>query len=151
MSITETPFRVRTESPVSPEIEAPAVETKNVVSEDTGKEIGDNFEEKSNDLEDWEVSNGKYGLEYLSIKEIAKEFPVKMQFPFVDSYIKEEMKTRGLDSTRENWQKILSELETESNTDKKDSFKRIAKLYEFIKTLRKFKALKDKKESFKFS
>lgn len=147
-------FRTRTEpseSTESPKIEAPAVETKGLVSDKDGEAVGENFEPKRDALEDWEIRNGKYGLEYMGIKEIAKEFPAKMQFPYIDNFIKSEIKERGLDSTPENWQKILAEIEEEAGIDKKNSYERLKRLFDYIKLYNKFKTTKELKEKFKFS
>jgi hypothetical protein len=145
------PFRTREpEATTTPEIEVAPTETRNVVSGVEDKSISENFEpQETSELDKWEIQNGKYGLDYLGIKEISKEFPLKMQFPYIDNFIKSEMKERGIDLTPENWQNILAELETEANTDKKNSFERLNKLYNYLKTLKKFREIKAKKEAFK--
>lgn len=101
------------------------------------------------ELEKWEVQNGKYGHEYLGIKEISKEFPYNAQFSQLDKYIKAEMEERGYDKTPKAWQDILAEIEGEIGSSKLDAIKRLGKLTNYIKVLQKFKAAKKMKESFR--
>lgn len=98
-------------------------------------------------LEEWETINGKYGLEYMGIKEIGKTFPLSMQFSQIDKYIKAEMAERGLDPTPKSWQDILAELEGELGKEK-DSYKRLQKLSDYLKVLKKIKELEEKKKSY---
>lgn len=102
---------------------------------------------KPSSLEDWEVMNGKYGLEYLGIKNIADTFPIKMHFGALDKYIKEEISERGIDATPETWQNILKELEAEIGTEK-NAYKRLQRLNDYIKVIRKIKSLKELKNSY---
>jgi len=150
---TNIPFRTRVEASQTPKIEVQ--EAKGPEVTDSGhldQAITPSAEFKPvSELEKWEIQNGKYGLEYLGIKEIAKEFPVKAEFSYIDNFIKSEIKKRGLDSTPENWQNILSELENEAGTDKKDSFKRINKLFNFIKLYNKYMEIKEKKDNFRIN
>lgn len=144
------PFRTREpEAPVTHYDEPGATETKNVVNdtEHRGITSGGDFNE-SNPLENWEIQNGKYGLEYLGIKEIAKEFPLKMQFGEVDKYIKAEIRARGYDITPESWQKILSEMETEIGSSKLNAYERMKKLSEFVRIVKRFDEIKKKKAAF---
>jgi len=100
---------------------------------------------KKNALEDWEIANGKYGLELLGIKEIANEFPLKGYFGILDKYIKEQI---GDESTPAKWQSILAELEGEVKTEKLDPYKRLKKLSEYIQVIQKLNKLNELKASF---
>ncbi len=105
-------------------------------------------EPTASSLEEWETLHGKYGLEFMGIKEIGKTFPLSMQFNQVDKYIKAEIKERGLDATPKAWQDILSELEGELGKEK-DSYKRLQKLSDYLKVLSKIKALEKLKDSYR--
>lgn len=136
-------FRTRQIEPEEQTPELPA-EVTGIVEDKTDLEI---FTDSS-ELGKWETANGNYGLEYFGIKEISKEFPLKAQYPYIDKFIKAEMKERGVDSTAENWQNILKEIEGEIGTDK-NSYKRIQKLFNYIKTLQKYRDIKRKKDAFR--
>ena len=99
-------------------------------------------------LDMWEKNNGQYGLEYLGIKEIAKDFTQKMQFSTLDKYIKAEMDERGYDKTPKNWQDILGEIENEIGSKGLSAYDRLKKLNNYVKVLQKFKAAKKLKESY---
>jgi hypothetical protein len=99
-------------------------------------------------LEKWEIQHGKYGLEYLGIKEVGKEFPYNAQFSVVDKYIKEEIKSRGYDLTPEKWQEILAEIESEIGTGKLDALERLKKLRGYIDVVRKYRKAKELKERY---
>jgi hypothetical protein len=105
------------------------------------------FSNDSSDLDKWETANGKYGLEYLGIKEISKEFPMKMQFQIIDKYIKEEM--GDYDRTPQRWQDILKNLEAEFGTEKLNAVERLKKLATVINILKKQKQDKKKLELYK--
>ena len=105
------------------------------------------FSNDSNELDKWETANGKYGLEYLGIKEISKEFPMKMQFQIIDKYIKEEM--GDYDRTPQRWQDILKKLESEIGSDKLNAVDRLKKLSGYIKSLNNLKKAKAQNELYK--
>jgi len=145
------PYRTREpEAPVSPVIDAPAVETPGVVHNVEDRAIGKNLEQsKESELDNWELQNGKYGLDYMGIKEIAKEFPMKMQFSYIDSFIKSEMAEKGYDKTPTSWQDVLKGIEEEIGTDKNKSTERLSRIYNYLKTLSKYREIKTKRDSFK--
>jgi hypothetical protein len=144
------PFRTREIETEMPEIKNPPVETRNVVSGVEDEAVGENFEEsQESELEKWEIQNGKYGLEYLGIKEISKEFPLKAQFGILDNYIKSELKERGYDQTPTSWQDILKELETEIGSEKLNVYERLKKLSSLVNIIKKQKELKKKRELYK--
>jgi len=103
---------------------------------------------KENSLEKWEISNGKYGAEYLGIKETIKEFPYNAQFSQIDKYIKAEMEERGYDKTPKAWQDILAEIEGEIKSSKLNAIERLKKVTNYIKVLQKMRELKKKRESY---
>lgn len=104
---------------------------------------------ESNDLENWEMQNGKYGLAFLGIKEIGKTFPLNAQFGVLDKYIKGEMEEKGYDKTPAKWQEILKELEDEVGSEKLNSYERLKKLVSLINIIKKQKALKAKRELYR--
>lgn len=105
-------------------------------------------EPSASTLDEWETLHGKYGLEYLGIKEIGKTFPLSMQFAQVDKYIRGEMAERGIDPTPKAWQDILAEIEGELGKEK-DSYKRLRKLSEYLKVIGKIKNLEKLKEKYR--
>ena len=145
------PYRTREpEALVIPLIDAPAVETQGVVHNVEDRAIGENLEQsKESELDNWELQNGKYGLDYMGIKETAKEFPMKMQFSYIDSFIKAEMAEKGYDKTPTSWQDVLKGIEEEIGTDKNKSAERLSRIYNYLKTLSKYREIKTKRDSFK--
>jgi len=103
---------------------------------------------KENSLEKWEIENGKYGAEYLGIKETIKEFPYNAQFSQLDKYIKGEMEERGYDKTPKAWQDILEEIENEIDSSKLNAIERLKRVTNYIKVLQKIRELKKKKDSY---
>lgn len=104
--------------------------------------------EKVSEIEKWEIEHGKYGIEYLGIKELAGEFPIKAQFGIVDNYIKAEMKRLGYD-TPGRYQEILDGLEDEIGSRKKSAYERVKKLSEYVKVIKKLADLEEKKKMFR--
>lgn len=101
------------------------------------------------ELDKWEMQNGKYGLEYLGIKEIAKEFPYSADFSVLDNYIKESLKERGYDKTPDRWQDILREIEDEIGTKNLNAIDRLKRLSQYVKVAKKMNELKKLKDSYK--
>lgn len=143
-------FRHAVEAPVASETapgEALAVEIPDAGNRDialTGDEIN-----QSSPLEEWEIKNGKYGAEYLGIKEVVKEFPYNADFSVVDKYIKGELEERGYDKTPKAWQDILAEIENDIQSSKLSAIDRLKKLSSYVKVLQKLKAAKKMKDNFK--
>ncbi len=106
---------------------------------------------KHDQLTDWETKNGKYGLEIFNIKEIANEFPLKVNFSIIDKYIKSEIETRNYENNTENYQKILEEIESEIDTSRLESFSRLKRIAEYIKVLNKLYEAKKLKEKYLIS
>lgn len=136
-------FRTRI-APQEPETapEQPA-EVKGIVDDPSKLEV---FKNDSSELDKWEITNGKYGLEYMGISEIAKEFPMKMHFQMIDKYIKEEM--GEYDKTPKKWQDILKRLETETGSKELNAVDKLKKLAGYIQVLNKLKKAKTLKDKF---
>lgn len=133
-------FRERITQPVESEPKK-APEVEGIVESDL-----DIFTESSNNLDDWEITNGKYGLDYMGIKEIGKTFPLNAQFGIIDKFIKSEIEERGYDKTTSKWQEILKEIEDEIGSSRLNSYERLKKISSFVNILKKQKELKKKKE-----
>lgn len=93
-------------------------------------------------LDDWEAGNGKYGEKYFNIKELVKRQPLKMQFSYIDKYIKENIGEK----TPSEYQNFLQSIENNLKTVKMESFERIQKIFNYIKVLQKIESLKKIKE-----
>lgn len=101
-------------------------------------------------LDIWEgLHSRKFGEDYFNIREISHTFPIKAEFGYIDKMIKAEMTEKGLEMNTKNYQDFLAEIEREIGTDKLDSFKRINRIFQYLKTLSKFKEIRAKKEAFK--
>jgi hypothetical protein len=140
------------EKPAEPtelvKIESP--ETPNVVEGVDGTPTDEpTLEERASQLDDWELTNGKYGAEYFGIKEIVKEFPLRAHFGAVDEYIKSEIKARSWEKNTENYQKILNEMENEIGSRSLDTYTRLKKLFDYVNIAKKIDELKRKKEMFR--
>lgn len=138
----ETTFRERIVEKPEPVPET-SPEVKGIVDKPDELNI---HSEDSNSLENWEIENGKYGLEYMGIKEIGKTFPLNAQFGEIDKYIKSELEARGYDKSPAKWQEILKELETEVGSEKLDSYERLKKIVSLIRIIKKQNELKSKRE-----
>lgn len=102
------------------------------------------------DLEIWEGENKrKYGHDIFNIREIAHTFPIKAEFGLIDKFIKSEMTERSLAMTTDNYQSILNEIESEIGTANLETYKRINRIFNYIKTLQKYREIKKKKEAYK--
>ena len=138
--------------------EAPVPETptapKEMVNDDiTGAtkafEESDEPRERVNALENWEMRNGiKYGIELFQIKDVMSEFTVKMDFSVVDKYIRDEIVKNGYDPSPQKWQEILEGLENDLGTGDLDAFERLKKLSSYVKILRKYSDISEKKKAF---
>jgi hypothetical protein len=132
------------------EIESEKIEVPEKPAEVTGiVEKKEEFFVESDNLENWETNNGKYGLAYLGIEEIGKTFPLNTQFGIVDKYIKAELEERGYDKTTARWQEVLKELETEFGTDKLNAVERLKKLAQMVNIIKKQKEFNKKRELYK--
>lgn len=136
-------FRTRV---IEPEVE----QTPEKPAEVTGivKEKTETFTDTSNKLEEWETNGGKYGIEYLGIRELSKEFPYKMQFQTIDKYIKGELEERGYDKTTKGWQDMLGELEEQLGTKNLNAVERLRRITGYIQILQKINKAKKLKEKY---
>lgn len=141
-------FRERQEEIVEPEAPKEERDTPNLVEEriDGALKDPDAVEEiqKPSPLEEWEIEHGKYGLEFFNIKEIAGEFPLKMQFSIVDKYVKgllEEM-------TPGRYQEAIDNIENEIGSAKLGVYERLKKLSDYVRIVSKMNDLKKKREQF---
>lgn len=148
----DTTFREKIED--VPEAEAP--EPVELVSDDVQgarklTEESDEPKEPTNALERWEESNGKYGVEFLGIKEVVGEFPHKMHFGAIDNYIKSEIKERNWEMNTKHYQDIMNELMKETGTEEIEPLAKMEKLYKYIQVIQKYNKIKKEKETFRNS
>lgn len=101
------------------------------------------------ELEKWEIQHGKYGLQYLGIEEIGKEFPYSADFSVLDSFIKEKMKESGYSQTPEKWQSILAEIENEIGSKDLNAIDRLKKIAQYVKVMKKIGNLTKLKDSYR--
>jgi hypothetical protein len=104
------------------------------------------FDNNSDNLESWEITNGKYGLDYFGIKEIGKTFPLNAQFGLIDKYIKDELSLKGYDKTTKGYQEILDSIEKEIGSSKLSAYERLKKLSGYVRAIKRFEDAKKKKE-----
>lgn len=144
-------FREHQEEVEEPEAPQEQRETPNLIEgrEDGAVKDKDAIEEieKPSPLEEWEIKNGKYGLEFFNIKEIAGEFPLKMQFSAVDKYIKGLLQEGGLKMTPGRYQETIDAIEKEIGSAKLGVYERMKKISEYVKIISKMDDLKKKRES----
>lgn len=137
------------------EIEEPAPvkeerETPNLIEEklDGALKDPDAIEEikRPSPLEEWEIEHGKYGLEFFNIKEIAGEFPLKMQFSVVDKYVKGLLQEEG-NITPQRYQETIDAIEKEIGSSKLGVYERMKKLSDYVRIVSKMSELRKKKEA----
>lgn len=148
------PFKTRVETTDAPQgPQEPPQATKEVTSD---KLAG--FEDKATDpltaeekkLEIWEgLKRHRYGEDYFNIKNIVHEFPLKAEFGFIDKFVKAEMEAQDMAMTIENYESFIRELEEELGTSQTETYKRINKIFNYLKTLRKYREIKEKKDAYK--
>lgn len=149
-----TVFREKLDFPeeaTSDEMEQIILENDDVKGATKASEESDEPKRERSQLDDWELEHGKYGLEAFQIKEIAKEFPYKMQFGALDSYIKSQIEERGWSKSTKHYQAILEELMKETGTEDMEEIGRLKKLYDYVNIVKKYNDLRKKKESFRHS
>lgn len=149
-------FKERVETPNI--VDSEAIETPSTPSEPqtsdklAGNELKatDELTEEENTLDIWEgLHRNKYGTEYFNIKNIAHEFPLKAQFGSIDKFIKSEMESKDMEMNIQNYEKIISDIENEIGTTSTETYKRMQKIFNYIKTVRKYRELKKKKDAYK--
>ena len=101
-------------------------------------------------LDIWEgLHSRKFGEDYFNIREISHTFPIKAEFSYIDKMIKAEMTEKGLEMNTKNYQDFLAGIENEIGTDVLDTYKRINRIFQYLRTLQKYKEIKAKKDAFK--
>ncbi len=135
-------------------------QVNNSLSKQTIEEVGTPLrpedkigsEEDFEDLALWEgEKNKKYVNEYFNTHNIAHEFMWKMPLAQIDKYIREEMDSREYEKTKTNYRDILNEIESEIGSEKLQLQKRLQKIAQYIQVSRKYRAIREKKESFRQS
>ena len=151
--MSENPvFREKIEEVVEVEKTPQSVETPNLIDEkiDGALRDADAVEESKPDSEltKWEIKNGKYGIEFFGINEIAKTFPISAQFGIIDNYIKEQITENNYDETPTRYQTILDSIEQEIGSAKLNIYDRLKRLSEYVKVMKKMEHIKKLKESY---
>ena len=153
MSVGDTTFRSAVETP-------PENSENSALSKPKVEEIGRPLspedkignEENFESLEIWEGEKSKkYVNEYFNTHNIAHEFMWKMPLAQIDKYIREEMDSREYEKTKTNYRDILNEIESEIGSEKLQLQKRLQKIAQYIQVSRKYRAIREKKESFRQS
>jgi len=144
-------FRERQEKVGEPEAPQEERETPNLIEGRVDGAVKDKnaIEEvkKPSPLEEWEIEHGKYGLEFFNIKEIAVEFPLKVQFSAVDKYIKGLLQEEG-HVTPQRYQETIDAIEKEIGSSKLGVYERMKKLADYVRIVGKMNELKKKREAF---
>ena len=133
-----------------------ATETKETAPESRetpGLVLGETELPKAKDLPDtdrldvWETENKRqYAQDYFGIRETAHIFPISAHFKNIDKYVKIEIANREYENTKENYDKIIGEIEDEIGTKSLISHKRIQKIFDYIQVIQKINKLKEKKK-----
>lgn len=148
--MTDRIFKERVASPETPETPLRVVDIKSDKLEGFETKLEEPTKSEEETLDIWEgLHNRKFGEDYFDIREISHTFPIKAEFGFIDKMIKAEMSDKGLQMNTKNYQEFLQELEKEIGTDKIDTYKRINRIFQYLRTLQKYKEIKAKKEAFK--
>lgn len=148
--MTDRIVRERVASPETPETPLRVVDIKSDKLEGFETKLEEPTKSEEETLDIWEgLHNRKFGEDYFDIREISHTFPIKAEFSFIDKMIKAEMSDKGLQMNTKNYQEFLQELEKEIGTDKIDTYKRINRIFQYLRTLQKYKEIKAKKEAFK--
>lgn len=131
----------------TPQAPKPLVSDELAGNESKASEPLTNEEHK---LDIWEgLNRRKFGHDYFDIKNIAHEFPLKAHFGAIDKFIKSEMEAEGMEMNTQNYEEFIKEIEDEIGTTKTETFGRIRRIFNYIQTLKKYRAIKEKKESYK--
>lgn len=109
-------------------------------------------EENFEKLELWEgEKNKKYVNEYFNTHNIGHEFMWKMQLAQIDKFIREELDSRDYEKTTSNYRDILKEIESEIGTEKLQLYKRLQRIAQYIQVTKKYRGIREKRESFKIT
>ena len=149
----DTTFRAKVETP--PENSENSGLSKPII-EEVGRAITpedkigneENFEK----LELWEgEKNKKYVNEYFNTHNIGHEFMWKMQLAQIDKFIREELESREYEKTTSNYRDVLKEIESEIGTEKLQLYKRLQRISQYIQVTKKYRGIREKRESFKIT
>lgn len=138
----------RTPVQTTEESSAPVLPTPvELVDEAPGKE-----EKRTTDtsvpFDVYEREQGKFLPNYFDVKNTAHVFPVKAELGYIDKYIKSEIALREMELTASNYEKILAEIEEELGTKDKERFKRINRIFNYIKVVSKYQEIKQKRDAY---
>ena len=139
---SDTVFRERIEPVAETTVETPPIPQEDGVS---------SADKSVRPISESETASGEYILELFDLKQTHNEMPTKIQFNSLSKYVREELKERGWEDNKENWQAILSEIEGEIGTVRLETSERMKKIYEFLMVKKKYKDIKEKMESYKAS
>lgn len=147
--MTNTVFKTASEPTQTPETAPERKETPGLIKGTPDvpqvKDLG-----QSDRLDVWETNNRReYAQDYFGIRETAHIFPMSMQWKYIDKYIKGEINNLGYENTKENYEKIISEIEEEIGSKNLISHKRLQRLSDYIKVIQKQKKLKEQQDKFK--
>jgi hypothetical protein len=132
------PFRTRVES--SPEVQSPLTtgpvqpEAKSVEAR-TNEYAGDVVER----IDVYETERGhKYAEDFFGIRELcAGDWKTRMDMSRIDKYVKNEIQTKGYDSTITLYKNIINDLEERIGSKNLPATKRLQKLVTYIGILQK--------------
>jgi hypothetical protein len=144
-------FKTRVESSQEPEIALQGPKPlpgDKLAGNETKATDGSNSEHEKLDI--WEgLYNREYAQDYFGIRIIADTFPINTQWKFIDKFIKGEIETNKYEKSIKNYEKILQEIEEEAGTANLEVFTRLKRLSQYIKVIKKYREIQEKKESFK--
>lgn len=146
-------FKTKVESPVEPETASQDpidLKSDELAGNETKTQEEPNIEE--NKLDIWEgLNRRKYGVDLFNIRATHETFPISAQFTFIDKFIKGEIEERQYEKNTKNYDNILKEFEAEAGTENLETYKRLSRLFEFIKVVKKYREIKKKKELYTLS
>lgn len=99
-------------------------------------------------LDVYEKENGKLLPSVFDVKNLAHTFPLKAELGAINNYIRSEIEARKMESNKENFEKILSEIEEQIGTKEVERLKRINRIFNYVKVLNKYNQIKEKKNSY---
>jgi hypothetical protein len=143
-------FKTRVEAPETPEI-APhePIPLKSDIVPPGSEKAQEELTSEEEKLEIWEgLNRRKFGHDYFDIRETADTFPIKAEFGFIDKCVKAEMAEQGLDMNIHNYEKFLRSIEEQIGTQDLNVYKRINRIFQYLKTLQKYKEIKKRKDSY---
>jgi len=144
------PFKTAVEPSVEPQ-EARREPTPLISDELQGNEVkaSEELTVEEHNLDIWEgLHKREFGTDYFNIKNTVSEFPLSVEFKSIDKFIKAEMQAQDMEMNTQNYEQFISDLEDEIGTTQTETYKRINKIFQYIKTLRKYREIKEKKNAY---